>query len=366
MNRNRNIQDLVADASQRNEEFEFKQMQIISSNNLDQGKPVSDAAVTGTRDSSKKAFFQEFEKVVQASDVILMVLDARDPVGCRSRKIEEMILQYGKKRLILVLNKIDLVPRENAEAWIKYLKNEFPTIAFKASTQHQSTRLGQANNVNLQTASDKVLKMSGCVGADELMNILKNYARNSDIKTAITVGVIGYPNTGKSSLINSLKRHKVCSVGSTPGQTRHTQEIFLDKHIKLLDCPGIVFSQGESSSAGEEVLRNCIKVELLDDPISPVEAILGKCKHDRLCKIYDIPVFRNCQEFLLLCARKMGRLRKGGVADLEGAAKTIINDWNSGKIPFYSVPPKSTAIISSEIVQTWAKEFNLDDIMSMD
>ncbi len=69
----------------------------------------------------------------------MKVLDARDPLGCRCARVEEAVLQSGgKKKLVLVLNKIDLVPREVVEAWLKYLRNEFPTVAFKASTQVQS------------------------------------------------------------------------------------------------------------------------------------------------------------------------------------------------------------------------------------
>lgn len=60
------------------------------------------------------------------------MLDARDPIGCRSKQVEEMILNAGAdKKIILVLNKIDLVPREVVEKWMKHLRNEFPAVAFK-------------------------------------------------------------------------------------------------------------------------------------------------------------------------------------------------------------------------------------------
>lgn len=69
------------------------------------------------------------------------------------------------------------------------------------------------------------LALSLCVhaGADALIKLLKNYCRNKDLKTSIHVGVIGFPNVGKSSLINSLKRSKVCGVGATPGFTKTAQ-----------------------------------------------------------------------------------------------------------------------------------------------
>jgi nuclear GTP-binding protein len=88
------------------------------------------------------------------------------------------------------------------------------------------------------------------------------------LKLAITVGIVGLPNVGKSSLINSLKRSRVVNVGSTPGVTRAMQEVQLDKKVKLLDCPGVVMLK--SSSSGVSVaLRNCKRVEKMEDPVTP-------------------------------------------------------------------------------------------------
>jgi nuclear GTP-binding protein len=115
-----------------------------------------------------------------------------------------------------------------------------------------------------------LLAGSECLGADNLIKLLKNYSRNLNIKTSITVGIVGFPNVGKSSIINSLKRSKVCGVGSTPGVTKNAQTIQLDKNIKLLDCPGIVFSKTTNEEESAQVLlRNCVKVELLEDPTLP-------------------------------------------------------------------------------------------------
>ena len=100
------------------------------------------------------------------------------------------------------------------------------------------------------------MRGAGCLGADTLLQLLKNYTRNLNIKTSITVGVIGLPNVGKSSLINSLKRARVAQVGNTPGVTRAVQEVHLDRNIKLLDSPGIVFSAADDAGAA---LRNCVK-----------------------------------------------------------------------------------------------------------
>lgn len=155
--------------------------------------------------------------MLTASDVVLEVLDARDPQGCRSPRLEGAL--RPQQRLVLVLNKIDLVPRDVVAAWLKHLRAEFPTVAFKACTQQQSRNLKQSR-VPAAAAPEEVLAGGACVGAESLLHILSNYGRCGGAKTSITVGVVGYPNVGKSSLINSLKRSRACGVGAMPGVTR--------------------------------------------------------------------------------------------------------------------------------------------------
>ncbi|KAF8949765.1 Guanine nucleotide-binding protein-like 3, partial [Entomortierella lignicola] len=354
------IHEIAQQATARGQEYDQNAVEARPDDGV---REVVDAAAVGGKDNSRKAYYREFRKVLENADVILEVLDARDPLGCRTRQIERLIMDSGKdKRIILVLNKIDLAPRENVESWLKYLRNEYPTIAFKASTQNQRSNLGQSN-IGTDLASEDMLTSSECLGADQLVKLLKNYCRNANIKTAITVGVIGYPNVGKSSVINSLKRSKVCGVGSTPGFTKVAQEISLDKNIKLLDCPGIVFSKGDNGETPAELLlRNCVKVELLEDPISPVELIVGRCQKAQLMEMYGVPLFEDVNDFLVHLARQRGKLKRGGIPDIFSAARSILNDWNSGKIPFYTVPPATqhTPTAAASMVEGWSKEFDID------
>ena len=101
------------------------------------------------KDGSASAFYKEVSKVIEAADVILEVLDARDPLGTRCKQMEDAVKAYPHKRVVLLLNKADLVPRDNIAKWIKYLRREMPAIAFKASTQNQRKRLGQKGNKSL-------------------------------------------------------------------------------------------------------------------------------------------------------------------------------------------------------------------------
>ncbi|XP_056886751.1 guanine nucleotide-binding protein-like 3-like protein [Takifugu flavidus] len=349
----RNLQNFQNDILQRQREFEQREADMQS----------LEKHVNFENENSRKAYYREFKKVIEASDVILEVLDARDPLGCRCPQVEQAVIQSGaNKKIVLVLNKIDLVSKDIVEKWIRYLRNEFPTVAFKASTQQQTKNL-KRSNVPVTQATAELLSSSACVGADCLMKHLGNYCRNLDIKTAITVGVVGFPNVGKSSLINSLKRARACNVGATPGVTKCLQQVHLDKHIKLLDCPGIVMATSTTDAA--MILRNCVKIEQLVDPLPPVEAILRRCNKMQIMEHYNVPDFHTALEFLSLLARRQGKLRKGGLPDTDKAAKCVLMDWTGGRIGYFTHPPETHTLpthISAEIITEMGKAFDWDEL----
>eukprot|EP00698_Gefionella_okellyi_P013129 TRINITY_DN357_c0_g1_i1.p1 TRINITY_DN357_c0_g1~~TRINITY_DN357_c0_g1_i1.p1 ORF type:complete len:516 (+),score=137.18 TRINITY_DN357_c0_g1_i1:27-1574(+) len=355
---------LVANARKKSDQMSMEQLQRDAQRRavaFARQQAMTDDGAGPAVIGSQRAFYKELNKVIEAADVIIEVLDARDPMGCRCAAVENLIVEQGGKKVVLLLNKIDLVPKDVVQQWLTYLRGFFPTIAFKASTQQQRAHLSQSA-VDVETAPENALKSEQCLGANTLLQLLKNYCRNADRKTGITVGIIGYPNVGKSSVINSLKRTKVAQVGSTPGVTRSMQEVHLDKLVKLLDCPGIVFSPENGSDA---ILRNAVKIETLDDPVTPVGSIVKRCKKQDLMESYVIPAFKDANEFLFFVAQKMGKLKRGGVPDLESAARAVLKHWNEGKIPFFTLPPatKPSAVhVGAAVVSSYGREFNMDEV----
>lgn len=286
-----------------------------------------DSADPEASTSNLKAHARSLRSVISTADILIQVLDARDPLGTRTVSLEKEILthnaSHSSKKLVLVLNKIDLAPKENVQAWLTYLRRSFPTLAFRSSTQSQRNNLSSRSQNSTGAAA---------TSANSLLTLLKSYARGTS--KSLTVGVVGLPNVGKSSLINTLKRSKACSVAPTPGWTKNVQTVVLDGGLKILDCPGVVLDEPTGNVTGDEVaqkvLRSAVEVDKLVDPLTPgpsrhcghsasadtlllsgtVELILSKCKHEHLMMLYNIPSFSTTQEFLIHVARARGRLRK--------------------------------------------------------
>lgn len=185
----RTVQELMDQATAAQAKFEFKSVE----------KEMSDGTVAAGQ-QSRRAYLRELKKVIDTADVLLQVLDARDPIASRIHpSIEDAIMSRSDKRMVLVMNKIDLVPKEVVGAWLTALRRSHPTIAMRANVLERRSD-GAAND----GASVMTSTTSSSLGADGLLQLLKNYARTGagggKSKTTIVVGVIGYPNVGYVSL----------------------------------------------------------------------------------------------------------------------------------------------------------------------
>lgn len=260
-----------------------------------------------------RRIWNELYKVVDSSDVLLQVLDARDPLGTRSAHLEKYLkTEKPHKHLIFILNKVDLVPTWITQRWLALLNKEYPTIAFHASLTHP-------------------------FGKGSLINLLRQLGKLHIDKKQISVGFIGYPNVGKSSVINTLRSKKVCKVAPIAGETKVWQYITLMRRIYLIDCPGVVYPSAETDS--EKVLKGVVRVELINNPEDYIAEVLNRVKPEYMRKTYRIDEWATPLEFLEKLAQRTGKLLKKGEPDITITARMVLNDWQRGKLPFFVCPP---------------------------
>jgi nuclear GTP-binding protein len=228
------------------------------------------------------------------------------------------------KHLVFVLNKIDLVPNWVAKRWIGELSKVRPTIAFHASLTH-------------------------AFGKGALISLLRQFGKLHQDKKQISVGVIGYPNVGKSSVINTLISKKSCKVAPIPGETKIWQYITLFKRISLIDCPGVVVDTAGDTET-DSVLKGVVRAERLENPEDFIDAICDAVRREHIAAQYGISKdsWENSTELLEAIAKRSGRLLKGGEPCLRSAAIMLINDFQRGRLPHYVAPPELKEEVKGE------------------
>jgi len=255
------------------------------------------------------------DRILEDCDVVLFVLDARNPEGTRNRRLEEMIREKDKK-IIYVLNKADLVPMELLKKYKEKLREENPesTVVFVSAKHRKGTKI--------------------------LRDAIKRYLHSIGIEEG-KVGIVGYPNVGKSSIINSLTGRRSATSGLVAGLTKGEQWIRLTKNIKLLDTPGII----EPKEEDELVMLGAIRYEKIKDPVTPAVKILRSIhalNRDAIRRLYKVDVGEAPieEDTLREIGRKLNYLEKGGEVDMERTAKTVIKDYLEGRLNYYDVKLK--------------------------
>lgn len=262
-----------------------------------------------------KRIWGELHKVVDSSDVVIQVLDARDPMGTRCRYLEKfMKRQCAHKHMVLLLNKADLVPTWVTSRWLKVLGKEYPTLIFHSS-------------------------ITSPFGKGSLINLLRQFKALHKEKKSISCGMVGYPNVGKSSVINTLRGKKVSKVAPIPGETKVWQYVTLFRSIFLIDCPGVVHDSTRNSET-ESILKGVVRVESLRGMAADyIPALLRRVERKYIVRTYGIEDWERPDDFLEKLARKTGKLLKKGEPDVATVGRMLLNDFQRGKLPWFIPPP---------------------------
>lgn len=283
-------------------------------------------------------YWDMVEQIVREADIVLEVLDARSIDISRNEQLETIINKLKRPR-IFVVNKADLVDKRELEVAMNKLRTEVLEKEKQAYIVYTSVK-------NKRTIRNLIVLIKSVFGKHgkrpDFYNqpILKRPYREA--KGDIVVGVVGYPNVGKSSLINGLSFRKKVQVSSKSGTTHGIHWISTGNEIKLIDTPGVIpLSYVDESRLG---IISAKSAERIKDPTTAagkiIEVFVKEKKLDKLESFYNFKIsdeLKNDPEanayFIieeLAIAKK--HLKKGGVADDARTSLVILKDWQNGRL----------------------------------
>ncbi|XP_065852586.1 GTPase LSG1-1-like [Euphorbia lathyris] len=315
--------------------------------------------------------WRQLWRVVERSDLLVMVVDARDPLFYRCPDLEVYAREIDEyKRTLLLINKADLLPISVRRKWAEYFcHNEILFIFWSAKAASAALEGKKLKEVcNEQPTSEEVDDPSIKIyGRDELLSRLQAEAEeivkmrksgshsmipsNNGISASmnVMVGFVGYPNVGKSSTINALVGQKRAGVTSTPGKTKHFQTLKISEALTLCDCPGLVFPSF-SSSRYEMIASGVLPIDRMTEHREAVQIVANRVPRHVIEDVYNITLPKPkpyepqsraplASEVLRSYCASRGYVASSGLPDETRAARKILKDYIDGKLTHYEIPP---------------------------
>ncbi|BFZ05618.1 hypothetical protein BsWGS_08657 [Bradybaena similaris] len=285
--------------------------------------------------------WRQLWRVLEISDILLIIADIRFPVVHIPPSLITYLLKDLHRSVVIILNKVDFVPTVLALSWKQYLQAVYPGIHVVFFSSYPRTSHPDDNPVNFDPTAALYRrpyrgKLAVPVGPTQLFQVIKEIVHNkvdlsswekkiafdstptqeeeishSESATGssqsddfnisegreepdgtdyvrykddrVTIGCLGYPNVGKSSVVNALVGKKVVSVSKTPGHTKHLQTIFLTPTVRLCDCPGLVFPSMVPKSL--QIIAGIFPVAQVKEPYSVVGYLAQRMNLPKLLKI---------------------------------------------------------------------------------
>lgn len=285
-------------------------------------------------------FWRQLWRVVERSDVVVQIVDARNPLLFRSEDLEKYVKEVSPDKMNMILaNKADFLTDEQRAIWAKYFDKEGIRVVFYSATLATEENSKTLDSVSEETddkaeakdqeedksSSDKDISVESLKEATneiaesvnkteqqleiiekklgvqqlndpkiltrtELIELFRNIHKGPKVtKDISTMGLVGYPNVGKSSTINSLMIEKKVSVSATPGKTKHFQTLFLDTDILLCDCPGLVMPSFVLTKA-EMILNGILPIDQMRDHVPAVNILCTQIPRHTLEDKYGIMI----------------------------------------------------------------------------
>ncbi|CAL8582133.1 hypothetical protein XPA_007805 [Xanthoria parietina] len=352
--------------------------------------------------------WRQLWRVIERSDLVVQIVDARDPLLFRSEDLEKYVKEVdSKKSNLLLVNKADMMTLGQREAWADYFektginykffsaslakaRNEelhaededieddtspdevqdaISTEADKLASEAAKLAVQDEQEDDDQWASEEDLEgeddqRTRILTVDELEALfLENSPEveksDSEHPRKTQIGLVGYPNVGKSSTINALIGAKKVSVSSTPGKTKHFQTIHLSPEVILCDCPGLVFPNFATTKA-ELVCNGILPIDQLREFTGPAGLVAKRIPQAFFEALYGVKVktrpleeggtgIPTAEEILIAYAVARGFAKTGqGQPDESRAARYILKDYVSGKLLFCKPPPSDLPIDARE------------------
>ena len=353
--------------------------------------------------------WRQLWRVIERSDLVVQIVDARNPLLFRSEDLEKYVKEVDpRKNNLLLVNKADMMTLSQREAWADYFQRV--GINYKFFSASLAKEMNEATDVDSEPAEDAAVPRNvtdevkiGAVDklADEAKRLdvqdaeedeeqwaseedidedtdqgtriltvdelealfLENAPEvenaNTEHPRKTTIGLVGYPNVGKSSTINALIGAKKVSVSSTPGKTKHFQTIHLSPEVILCDCPGLVFPNFATTKA-ELVCNGILPIDQLREFTGPAGLVAQRIPQSFYEALYGVKVhvrpleeggtgIPTAEEILIAYAVARGFAKTGqGQPDESRAARYVLKDYVSGKLLFCHPPPNDPPIESRE------------------
>uniref|UniRef100_A0A8D1DCI1 Large subunit GTPase 1 homolog n=1 Tax=Sus scrofa TaxID=9823 RepID=A0A8D1DCI1_PIG len=383
-------------------------------------------------------FWRQLWRVIERSDIVVQIVDARNPLLFRCEDLECYVKSLNdNKENVILINKADLLTAEQRSAWAEFFEKENVKVIFWSALAEaiqvtgdskaevngdpgeaittevensscDETKLPHSETEHLpsseaassdegdseyedcreeeedwQTCSEEgsdpdeeargqdwkescaidseaqerktpqkrqIHNFSHLVSKQELLEIFKQLHSGKKVKDGqLTVGLVGYPNVGKSSTINTIMGNKKVSVSATPGHTKHFQTLYVEPGLCLCDCPGLVMPSFVSTKA-EMICSGILPIDQMRDHVPAISLVCQNIPRRVLEATYGIDIIKprededphrppTSEEFLTAYGYMRGFMTAHGQPDQPRSARYILKDYVNGKLLYCHPPP---------------------------